>query len=84
MNMYRYTNINDFFSLIYFLFILDSHVVLSFPHFLSADKSFSEGVIGMNPDPDLHQIYLDIEPVSKFPILSCHIYFNTYRQTSFH
>lgn len=37
---------------------------ISFPHFYHADPSYSEAVEGMKPNESLHQLFIDIEPVS--------------------
>ncbi|XP_077290681.1 sensory neuron membrane protein 2-like [Arctopsyche grandis] len=47
---------------------LDSHIVLSYPHFLYADEDYQTGVTGLSPDEDLHQIFLDIEPNTGTPL----------------
>ncbi|XP_054708652.1 scavenger receptor class B member 1-like isoform X2 [Uloborus diversus] len=46
----------------------DAPAVVSYPHFLYADSIYSQGVIGMKPDPKLHQMYLDIVPEMGIPI----------------
>lgn len=35
----------------------------SFPHFLHANRAIRNAVDGMNPDPEKHQPFLDVEPV---------------------
>jgi len=40
----------------------------SLPHFLHADESIRAKIIGMNPDPNLHESYVDIEPVTGVPL----------------
>lgn len=43
----------------------DSPVLLSFPHFYMGDPKLREAVQGMDaPDPDRHEFYIDIQPVS--------------------
>ncbi|BFZ15099.1 hypothetical protein BsWGS_18137 [Bradybaena similaris] len=37
-------------------------VVMSMPHFLGCDEETVRGVIGMNPNREEHQSYIDIEP----------------------
>ncbi len=37
---------------------------LSKPHFLDADSSVRNAIIGMNPDPDKHETYIDVEPIT--------------------
>ena len=42
----------------------DMPVFVSKPHFLDADKSYLEGVNGLNPVRKLDDAYLEVEPVS--------------------
>jgi len=42
---------------------------ISQPHFLNADKMFTDALIGMSPDKDKHDLILSFEPV-------CIIFFN--------
>jgi len=37
-------------------------IFASLPHFLYADPALLEGVTGLNPDPDLHDMFIDVEP----------------------
>lgn len=37
---------------------------VSYPHFHLADPYYRNTVDGMNPDPEKHQFYITIEPVS--------------------
>lgn len=39
-------------------------VYVSLPHFLRCDPRLLEGVEGLNPDPELHEMFLDIEPTT--------------------
>ncbi|KAK7802338.1 hypothetical protein U0070_025290 [Myodes glareolus] len=39
---------------------------LSHPHFYNADPVLSEAVLGLNPDPKEHSLFLDIHPLSLF------------------
>ncbi|XP_041986396.1 sensory neuron membrane protein 2-like [Aricia agestis] len=39
-----------------------AYLVLSYPHFLYADFTYQNGVIGMNPSEEDHRIILDLEP----------------------
>ncbi|KAK6645191.1 hypothetical protein RUM43_001467 [Polyplax serrata] len=42
----------------------DSPILVSFPHFYMADPKLREAVDGMSePDPEKHQLYIDIQPV---------------------
>lgn len=38
---------------------------MSMPHFLGCDEETVRGVIGMEPNREEHQSYIDIEPVSS-------------------
>ena len=37
---------------------------ISFPHFYKADPSYLMNIKGLNPNPDLHELYVIVEPVS--------------------
>jgi len=39
-------------------------ILLSMPHFLNADESVKEEVNGLEGNPDIHDSYIDIEPVT--------------------
>nr|AAC23892.1 type II pneumocyte CD36-related class B scavenger receptor [Rattus norvegicus] len=41
---------------------------LSQPHFYNADPVLSEAVLGLNPDPREHSLFLDIHPVTGIPM----------------
>ncbi|CAL8102203.1 unnamed protein product [Orchesella dallaii] len=41
---------------------------VSFPHFFNADPSYREAVEGMNPDPKVHQLYVDLDQRSGIPL----------------
>ncbi|XP_022913408.2 sensory neuron membrane protein 2-like [Onthophagus taurus] len=43
-------------------------VLLSFPHFLYADKTLIEFAKGLNPDKNNHESYLIIEPMTATPL----------------
>lgn len=46
--------------------VADSPVMLSFPHFYLADPKLLEAVEGISPpDPEKHQLYIDVQPVSQ-------------------
>lgn len=44
----------------------DLPFVVSYPHFMEADSSYSRQLTGMNPVESKHQTYFIIEPVSTF------------------
>ena len=41
-----------------------SPAMMSWPHFFEADPKLLEAVEGLNPDPEKHQFYIDLQPVS--------------------
>lgn len=41
-------------------------VFVSFPHFYLADPYYLEHVEGLNPQKDLHEFFIDLEPVIYF------------------
>ncbi|XP_022694349.1 scavenger receptor class B member 1-like isoform X2 [Varroa jacobsoni] len=43
-------------------------ILLSMPHFMHADPSFSEKVIGMNADPERHTFIMDHEPMTGMTV----------------
>lgn len=44
--------------------LLDSPIMLSFPHFYLADPKLREAVEGISePDPEKHGFWLDVQPV---------------------
>eukprot|EP00095_Tigriopus_kingsejongensis_P008744 maker-scaffold92_size382268-snap-gene-1.19 protein:Tk08744 transcript:maker-scaffold92_size382268-snap-gene-1.19-mRNA-1 annotation:"scavenger receptor class b member 1" len=42
----------------------DAPIILSWPHFMGANRSFLNAVEGMNPREDRHQFYFDVQPVT--------------------
>ena len=38
-------------------------MAISWPHFLYGDPKLLEEVEGLNPNPNLHEFYLDFQPV---------------------
>lgn len=38
---------------------------MSSAHFLHAYEDYQDGVEGLHPDPNIHETFLDIEPVSS-------------------
>lgn len=46
-------------------FVIDSPILLSFPHFYMADPILREAVEGMTPpEKEKHQFFIDVQPVS--------------------
>lgn len=45
------------------LFVSESPIVVTLPHFYDADPSFLEAVDGLRPDSKKHQIMILFEPV---------------------
>jgi hypothetical protein len=43
-------------------------IALSYPHFYMADPSYQEAVLGLNPEKEKHQFYIDIAPDFGFPL----------------
>lgn len=43
---------------------IDAPVFVSKPHFLDADKSYLDGVIGLHPNLSTDDAFLEVEPVS--------------------
>jgi len=43
-------------------------IALSYPHFYQADPSYQEAVIGLNPNKEKHQFYVDVVPDFGFPL----------------
>ena len=43
-------------------------LALSQPHFYQADQEFKDAVIGLKPDKDKHQFYIDVVPEFGFPL----------------
>lgn len=45
--------------------LTDSPILVSFPHFYMADPKLREAVEGISPpEPEKHQLYIDVQPVS--------------------
>jgi len=40
-------------------------VVMSLPHFYLADEEYLDGVVGLNPTQEKHEVTLLFEPVSE-------------------
>lgn len=47
------------------LFISDSPVYMSHPHFYNADPALLSTVYGLSPNEDDHGLFIDIHPVRK-------------------
>ena len=43
-------------------------IALSAPHFYQADPSFREAVVGMKPEKEMHQSYVDVVPELGIPL----------------
>ncbi|KAM9467758.1 platelet glycoprotein 4 [Clarias gariepinus] len=43
-------------------------VLISLPHFLYSSKDLLENVDGLNPNPDIHYTFLDVEPITGFTL----------------
>lgn len=53
-------------SVVSVMIVVDSPVMLSFPHFYLADPKLLEAVEGISPpDAEKHQLYIDVQPVSQ-------------------
>jgi len=46
----------------------NSPAMASWPHFYQADPSYRAAVVGMNPDPDKHQFYMNIAEAVSIPL----------------
>ncbi|CAH0716730.1 unnamed protein product, partial [Brenthis ino] len=46
----------------HFLIGIGAYLVLTYPHFLYADFTYRNGVVGVFPVEDDHRIFLDLEP----------------------
>ncbi|XP_055601534.1 sensory neuron membrane protein 2 isoform X2 [Uranotaenia lowii] len=46
----------------------DAPVVLTSPHMLGAAQEYTSLVDGLNPDPEKHQIFVDVEPHTGTPL----------------
>ncbi|KAG8256131.1 protein croquemort-like isoform X1 [Homalodisca vitripennis] len=45
-----------------------SPAMVSWPHFYLADPSYRKAVVGMNPDAEHHQFYMDMAEVTSVPL----------------
>ncbi|XP_055858512.1 protein croquemort-like [Episyrphus balteatus] len=48
--------------------LLGAPLYLSLPHFLNADPSYTDGITGMQPDPQEHDFYIIMEPRLGTPL----------------
>jgi hypothetical protein len=48
---------------------------ISYPHYYLADPYYIDQVEGLRPEKDLHQFYVDLEPVSLFGFFLFHFVF---------
>lgn len=46
----------------------DAPIVATMPHFLGADEKYDKMVNGLNPNPEKHSIFMDVEPYTGTPI----------------
>ncbi|XP_053689569.1 sensory neuron membrane protein 2 isoform X2 [Sabethes cyaneus] len=46
----------------------DAPVVLTLPHMMGADEQYSSLIEGFHPDPEKHQIFVDVEPLTGTPL----------------
>lgn len=46
------------------MIVTDFPIAASFPHFLGAEKSVQESIVGLKPEKDKHGSFVIIEPVS--------------------
>lgn len=52
-------------------FLLDAPVVLTLPHMLGVAEEYTALIDGMDPEPERHQIFVDVEPVSRTEACVC-------------
>ena len=43
-------------------------MAMSLPHFMGVDEYYRDKVVGLNPDPEKHDLYLDIDPLVGLPL----------------
>ncbi|XP_076065666.1 lysosome membrane protein 2-like [Oratosquilla oratoria] len=48
--------------------MMDAPTLISWPHFYQADPSYLNAVVGLQPHPDEHSLYVDISPRTGSPI----------------
>ena len=47
---------------------VEAPLALSMPHFLNADPSYTNRILGLKPDKEKHQFYMDVMPEFGFPL----------------
>ena len=47
---------------------LGAPIALSYPHFYEADQSYHDVVVGLKPNKEKHQFYVDVVPEFGFPL----------------
>ncbi|XP_044745604.1 sensory neuron membrane protein 2-like [Coccinella septempunctata] len=47
---------------------IGTQILLSFPHFLYADKEYQNSVEGLSPNADSHETFVTLEPTSGVPL----------------
>lgn len=60
----------QYINIMFALFLLDSPVFISHPHFYNGDPALLQTVNGLSPSEHDHGLFIDIHPVRK----SVHIY----------
>lgn len=67
VSVWRTKDFNEwtFFNLDFFS---DAPIVASMPHFLNADERYGLMVDGLNPIPEKHNIFIDLEPYTGVPL----------------
>ncbi|KAG0724300.1 Scavenger receptor class B member 1 [Chionoecetes opilio] len=70
-DMTQYSTINTFnykWKLHYWKTDACSPTLVSWPHFYQADPKYRRAVIGLNPDPDRHAMFIDVAPRTGTPL----------------
>jgi hypothetical protein len=57
-------------------------IVVSLPHFYLADEEYLDGVVGLNPTQELHEVTMLFEPVGSRTTLMCMGSARSYRNSS--
>lgn len=51
-----------------FSYSIDAPVIATMPHFLNADVRYLNMIDGLRPDPELHDVFSDLEPYTGSPL----------------